>query len=106
LVLQENLLHLYAQDELHDPVVVVGDKKALNGLKEEVDRTLTGLDGEGDRRGDKNCSQHPGDFGQKGDRTPRAKGRLTGPPESRRDVHVFAALEEHSSDQQDAYKNV
>jgi hypothetical protein len=31
---------------MHDPVVIVGDKKALNGLKEEVDRTLAGLDGE------------------------------------------------------------
>ena len=46
--------------------------------------------------------QHPCDFGQKGYRAPRAEGRLARPPESRGDVHVFAPLEEHCSDQQEA----
>jgi len=41
----ENLLHVYAQDELHDPVAIVGDRKALEGIKEALDRTLRGLDG-------------------------------------------------------------
>ena len=41
----ENLLHIYAQDELHDPVAIVGDRKALEGIREELDRTLRGLDG-------------------------------------------------------------
>ena len=50
--------------------------------------------------------QHPSDFGQKGDGAPRTEGRLAGPPEGRSDVHVFAALEEHCSDQQQANKDV
>lgn len=45
IVVLENLLHVYAQDELHDPVVIVGDRKALEGIEEELDRTLRGLDG-------------------------------------------------------------
>lgn len=45
-MLQENLLHVYAQDEVRDPVAIVGARKALEGFKEELDRTLRGLDGE------------------------------------------------------------
>jgi hypothetical protein len=43
--MRENLLHVYAQAELNDPVVIVGDRTALEGLKEEVDRTVRGQDG-------------------------------------------------------------
>ena len=42
---RENLLHVYSQSELHDPVVIIGDRTALDHLKEGIDRTLKGLDG-------------------------------------------------------------
>jgi hypothetical protein len=45
-VVKKNLLHVYAQDEVRDPVAIVGDRESLQSFKEELDRTLRGLDGE------------------------------------------------------------
>ena len=60
------------------------------------------MDGEGDRSDDKESREHPCDFGQKGYGAARTERRLAGAPEGRSDVHVFAPLEQHRSDEQEA----
>ena len=35
-------MHVYGQDKQHDDVAIVGDKKALENLKNMIDRALNG----------------------------------------------------------------
>lgn len=39
---KENVLHIYGQNSPHDDVAIVGDKKALENLKNIIDRALNG----------------------------------------------------------------
>jgi len=59
-----------------------------------------------DGRDYKNHCQAPGDLSQQGDRTARPKGCLTHPAESRRNINIFATLEEHGHNQQYARQDV
>ena len=54
----------------------------------------------------KNDSQPPGDLCQQGHRAARPESRLAYTAKSRGDVNVFAALEQHRANEQDAGKDV
>lgn len=53
-----------------------------------------------------NDGQTPGDLCQQGHRAARPEGRLAHAAESRGDVDVFAALEKHQANEQDAGQDV
>ena len=54
----------------------------------------------------KNDGQAPGDLCQQGHRAARPEGRLAYAAESRGDIDVFAALEKHRANEQDAGQDV